>query len=565
MQSNAFRSSRVPLWLNVANAQRRLGFGTAASQALVASLISDKANAQKAANDDEDTSLPLGKSLKQYSTLIWWTLGMSIAILYGGFDSVILGSINSMDPFKEAMGEWGLNDDPDPAKRKEEWIIPALWMALWDSIGPFGQIAGTALGGWLLDIKGRRFCLLMGSTIGALGILELFFADKPNNKEYRRIMILIGKIIQGSGIGIIKMGTITYMSEISPTTLKGPIMGFIPTFTLLGQLIGAVVSFFMEKQTTSRGYLIAIGSQWLVAAPPFVMSFLLPESPAFLLLRNDKIKATASFRRLLGPTHSAQAAADKMARTMDEESKNTTAVTYLDCFKGSNRRRSLIVMFAGSVEFLFGLGLLSSVSTFLPQLNMKSSMALLFLIGGIVVGLIANSTSSWMLSHFARRQLLTTSFVAAATLWGVMGFAGIKQFEWTGWLAGGLCTAIIVVCGLGCWPASYAVIGETSSLRLRSKTVSLGSLMNNLTGILGNAVMPFLYQPDALDLGAKTGFIFAALSLIGAALSYLFVPELKGRSAMEIEHLFAKGVRSVGSSKWKDAHEEMPMRYMGAV
>ncbi|KAH7134931.1 general substrate transporter [Dendryphion nanum] len=511
---------------------------------------------RKEEEEEEEKKAPLGKSIKQYSTLVWWMLGMSIAILYSGYDSLILGTLNSVDAYQRDWGEWMFNDDPDPAKAKEEWVIPAMWLSLWDGVGPLGQIAGTVLGGWLMDRMGRRFCLMLGSTIGILAILELFFSNRPADKEWRRIMILIGKVVQGFGLGVIKIGTMTYMSEVAPTSLKGPIMSLIPTFTLFGQLIGSVVIFVVSEDLHPRSYLIALGSQWAVAVPPFIIALIIPESPAYLLLKQDRSSALASFKKLLGPRNNATAAVQKMQNTIEEEARNAVKITYWDCFNAANRRRTLIVMFAGCIEFLFGLSLLSSVSYFLQQMDMNSSKSILFLIAGIVIGTIANLGSSWTINYFGRRQLITTSFLITSGLWGIMGFAGIKQFKWTAWFAGGLCIGIVIVCGLGCWPASYAVLGETSSLRLRSKTMSLGALMNNLTGILANTVMPFLYNPDALDLGAKTGFVFAGLSLIGAAFTYMFVPELKGRSALEIDYFFEKGVKAIGSSKWRDTAEE---------
>jgi SP family general alpha glucoside:H+ symporter-like MFS transporter len=524
------------------------------------SLLVGKTGARTEVKENEETkALPLGKLLKQNNTLVWWMLGMSIAILYSGYDSVVLSTLNGVDAYKRDWGEWMYNNDPNPEKSKWEWTIPALWLSLWDGVGPLGQIAGTALGGWLMDRFGRRFCLMMGSTIGVIAILELFLSNKPGDKEWRRIMILIGKVLQGFGLGIIKIATMTYMSEVAPTNLKGPIMGLIPTFTLFGQLIGAVVIFAVSNDLKPRSYLIALGSQWAVALPPFILAFLLPESPAYLLLRSNNTSAIQSFKRLLGPKHDAVAAMQKMENTMQEEARNSRNVSYWDCFNAANRRRTFICMFAGCIEFLFGLSLLSSVSYFLQTMGMDSSKSILFLIGGIIIGTISNFGSSWTLTHFSRRQLVTTSFLITACLWGVMGFAGIKQFPWTAWFAGGICTCIIVVCGLGCWPASYAILGETSSLRLRSKSMSLGSLMNNLTGILTNFVQPYLYNADALDLGAKTGFVFAVLSLVGAVLTYFFVPELKGRSALENDRFFAKGVRAIGSTKWRDTHDDVPL------
>jgi SP family general alpha glucoside:H+ symporter-like MFS transporter len=511
--------------------------------------------------DRDSNNLPLGKSIRQNSKLVWWMLGMSIALLYAGFDSVVLSVLNTNDAYKEDFGEWLLNDDPDPEKAKMEWIIPGLWLSLWDGIGPLGQIAGTALGGWFMERFGRKFCLMVGSVIGAVGILDFFLSNKPGDKEMRRIMLLVGKVIQGFGLGVIRVSTMTYMSEVVPTTLKGPIMSMIPTFMLIGQLIGAVVVKFTGDIAGSWSYLVPLASQWVVALPVFLMAIFMPESPAYFLHKKDSASALRAFRRLYGHKHDARAAVDNMEETMQREAVGKAdEPSYWDCFKDpANRRRTFISMFAGSIEFLFGLSLLSSVATFLNIMGMAKGRSQLFMIGGIIIGMFVNFGSSWTTSHFGRRQLITTSFLISAALWGVMGFAGIKQFPWTPWFAGGLMIGVIVACGLGCWPASYALLGEVSSLRLRSRSMSLGALMNNLTGIVANFGQPMLFAADKLDLGAKTGFVFAGLSLFGALFTYFFVPELKGRSAIENDRFFAKGIRSIGSTKWRDTHDDIPM------
>lgn len=525
----------------------------------VVSLIDTGKSDANLSKEKENNTAPLRESLRQYSTLVWWMLGMSLAILYGGYDSAVLGTLNAVPAYQRDFGEccqW------NEKKQKDEDFIPVFWVSIWDGIGPLGGILGSALGGWFLDRWGRRFCLMVGSIIGIGAILVFVLANTPSNKDYKRIMILVGKVIQGFGLGIIKIETFTYMSEVIPVSLKGAVMSLVPIFTLLGQLIGAVIIFAVSGSDKSSAYTIAVGSQWALAIPPLVLAFFIPESPAFLLkTRKDTQGALRSFERLLGPKNNARSAMLRLQETLDEEAKNSVKLSYLDCFNAANRRRTLIVMFAGSIEFFFGLTLLSSVSYFLQQVGMDASKSILFLIGGIVVGLIANTGSTWMVTHIGRRKLTITTLLLASGLWTVMGLAGIKQYSFTPWLTGGLCTAIVVVCGLGCWPASYAIMGETSSIRLRSRSQALGSLSGNITTILMNTVLPYFYNPDALDLKAKTGFVYTVLASIGALLTYFFVPELKGRSALEIDRLFSKGVSARGSSSWRDTDgEEVPLR-----
>lgn len=97
---------------------------------------------------------------------------------------------------------------------------------------------------------------------------------------------------------------------------------------------------------------------------------------------------------------------------------------------------------------------------------------------------------------------------------------------------------VITIAGVGVWPASYVVSSETSSLKLRSKT-------QGLTWIGGGAVkcgfdlgMPYVYNADAANLGAKTAFVFFGTTLLALVIAWFGIPELKGRSPVDADRLF---------------------------
>jgi len=65
-------------------------------------------------------------------------------------------------------------------------------------------------------------------------------------------------------------------------------MGLIPAFTLIGQLTGSGVILAVESKNSAEGYLTAIGSQWAFSLLPFILSIIIPESPAYLLRKNPE-------------------------------------------------------------------------------------------------------------------------------------------------------------------------------------------------------------------------------------------------------------------------------------
>jgi len=54
------------------------------------------------------------------------------------------------------------------------------------------------------------------------------------------------------------------------------------------------------------------------------------------------------------------------------------------------------------------------------------------------------------------------------------------------------------------------------------------------------------------NLRGKVGFVFGATSLIATALSFWYIPELKGRTYAEIDEMFLRRVppRKMGSYKF---------------
>jgi hypothetical protein len=71
------------------------------------------------------------------------------------------------------------------------------------------------------------------------------------------------------------------------------------------------------------------------------------------------------------------------------------------------------------------------------------------------------------------------------------------------------------------------VAAETSSIRLRAKTLSIGFLVNAFFSWLFNFVVPYMFNTDQGNLGGKIGFIFAGLCAFSVVVVYFEFPEMK--------------------------------------
>lgn len=205
------------------------------------------------------------------------------------------------------------------------------------------------------------------------------------------------------------------------------------------------------------------------------------------------------------------------------------------------------------------------MSYFLQLVGLDHSASFIILILGVVLGLFANIGSFWTLLKFGRRILILITLTIIVVFWASMGVAGFFKGPAVAYYSSAAMMVIVVTAGLGVWPASFIVRSETSSLRLRSKTSGLGWLIGGVVRCGFGLGAPFLYNTDAGDLGAKTGFVFAGTSLIALAITWFFVPELKGLSTTEIDRLFEKpnvGISRVGTGQWQriEDGDEMPLQ-----
>jgi MFS transporter, SP family, general alpha glucoside:H+ symporter len=119
---------------------------------------------------------------------------------------------------------------------------------------------------------------------------------------------------------------------------------------------------------------------------------------------------------------------------------------------------------------------------------------------------------------------------------------------------------ITVVNGLGSWPASFAVAGETSSLLLRAKTQGLNWFTNSLFSGSLSIVLPYIFNPDAGNLGARTGFVFFGSCLAGLVVGWLIIPDMRGRDHAEIQRMFDLKVPALSFGNWTESEDIQELR-----
>lgn len=206
-----------------------------------------------------------------------------------------------------------------------------------------------------------------------------------------------------------------------------------------------------------------------------VLMFFAPESPWWLVRQNRIEEAEMVIKRLGG--RASQNPAEVLAymvRTTEIEAQATAGTSYKDCFKGSDLRRTLITCAIHAFASFSGL-LMGNLGTYFFEVaGLDTNMAYALGLGNTGIQFLGVVLSWFFTQHYGRRTLY---------LWGtgfnfvVLLVIGILSCVSVGVglsrTLGALVILVAFQCGLTILPMTYVIMGETSSVRLRARTIGI--------------------------------------------------------------------------------------------
>ncbi len=316
----------------------------------------------------------------------------------------------------------------------------------------------------------------------------------------------------------------------------------------LGQVVGIGVVKANLHRTDEWAYRIPYSLQWMWPLPLAIAVFLAPESPWWLVRKNRVQDAKHSLLRLTSLNKETNFDADEtvamMVHTTALEEKITKGATYLDCFRGTDLRRTEIICMVWAIQNLSGNSFSGYSAYFLEQAGLDPAKAIDFSLGqyGINMGGVFGA---WFLMSLGvgRRSLYLYGLCGLCTMLLIMGFLGIPKDRDAASLATGSMMLVWALCyQLSVGTVCYSLVAELSTRRLQIKTVALGRIMYNIVAIICNILTPYMLNPGEWNWGNYAGFFWAGICFLCIIYTYFRVPEPRGRSFAELDLLFEQRV-----------------------
>ncbi|KAH6711574.1 maltose permease MAL31 [Leptodontidium sp. MPI-SDFR-AT-0119] len=475
----------------------------------------------------EDT-LSVFELIKAYPWALGWSLLVSMTVIMEGYDLMLVGNFMAFPTFQKKYGRYYADID--------QWQVSAPWMAGLQNAAGVGSFFGSFLSGWLVQIFGKKRVLLSSLVALSAFVSLTFFAVNA-------AMLLVGEALCGIPWGIFATISPAYASEVLPRKLRVYLTSYTNMCFVIGQLIASGVLAGLVHIDSEWSYRIPFALQWVWPAFLIPTLFFAPESPYHLVQTDQCDKAGLVLKRLVRESANidTEATLRDIIHTNDVEKQLSAGTSFLDCFRGTERRRTIIacVMFSG--QCLSGSSFAYNSTYFFEQVGLEKQLIYDINLGGIGLALIG-CFASWfvVIPYFGRRTIYLWGLAIMASILLLIGILSARGSEYAFGIAQTALTLLwtffyqLTVGQLG-----WAIPAEIGSTRLRQKTVCLARNAYYIISVASNVIEPFAMNPTQWNLKGETSFIWFGTAFLTLIWGYFYFPETQGRSDLEIDLMFA--------------------------
>lgn len=477
--------------------------------------------------DYVDQHMTQWEAMKKHPYALACVLGMVFLLICTSFESQAGGIVIAIVSFRQ---DFGVLDDG-------AWVIPTKWQSALSGVPLAGQIIGQWIGSYLADRWGKRW-VIFGALCCSCAFVGIEFASTTIQ------VFLVGKTLNGLALGVIQSPTVSYVADITPLPMRGFSTNLCNVAFSIGPLVCFIINYSQSNNLTRWGYRSIFAAQWGFAAVSMIVLLFVPESPTYYVLQNKQEKAKKAYEKLLGDPVSAMHQLAVLTDTVRKAEEVSSGATYIDCFRGTNLRRTLVAC----APFIFcpfsGVYFTGNYTSYWFQLaGYDASMSFKLTIAAQVCSILGCLAASFFAGKMGRRTNLLYGTVAIVITDLLIGATGtntsndniVKTTVAFMILYGG-------VYNLGLGSVCYNIATENPTAALRTKTVGIALSSTNLSGMVWSFVIPYLFLTTSANLQAKTMLVFFGFSVLFLVYFFFFIPETKGRTMQEIDELYAKQV-----------------------
>ncbi|MEU4245750.1 sugar porter family MFS transporter, partial [Actinoplanes sp. NPDC026619] len=355
--------------------------------------------------------------------------------------------------------------DFDAGPFEQEAIVSVLLL---------GAAAGALLSGWLADKIGRKWTKVLSGSVYVIGALGCAFAlNAP---------MLIGcRALLGFSVGTASFVSPMYISEVAPPKVRGGLTSFNQLAVTTGIAVAYLVNYFFKDVSGNWRWMLGIAV--IPGAALAIGMLTVPRTPRWLVEQGKDDDARKALEKLRAGTDTDPDHELDEIRRSSQEARGTSV---RDLFRPPVR--TLLVVGLGLAVFQQIVGVNTVIyyaPTILQQTGLGAGNAITQTLTVGLTNVVFTIVAILLLDKVGRRPLLITgTVVVGVALLGLaayFGFSGLQ--DGAPWLA--LVSLLVFIAGyaVGLGPVFWLMISEIFPQRLRSKSMSMTTVVNWLANL----------------------------------------------------------------------------------
>jgi len=463
--------------------------------------------------------------MKEHSNQIIYVVWLSLVASLGGFlfgydTAVISGTVDSVSL------QFHLDDIT------KGWYVGCALV---------GSIMGVVVAGSLADRFGRKIVLILSAVLFSVSGLGCMVAGSE-------VQLVIARILGGIGIGVASVISPLYIAEVSVPSFRGRLVSMYQLAITVG-FLGAYLANYglhqysvalVEKGATTGifGKIFAtevwrgmLGMESVPALLFFIVLFLIPESPRWLIVKGKELRASVILKKIYGEKEAGIQISNVKSLIEVEKTSSDWKMLFQPGF-----RMALFIGVALAMlgQFMGVNAVLYYGPTIFKESGLSSGDSLFYqsLVG--LVNMLTTILALIIIDKVGRKQLV---------YWGVSGMIIslilIAIFFSFG-KALGLSSVFLLIfflfyifcCAISICAVIFVLLSEMYPVKVRGAAMSIAGLslwigtylIGQLTPIMLSALSP-----------AGTFLLFAVMCIPYMLIVWKLLPETTGKSLEEIE------------------------------
>lgn len=473
---------------------------------------------------------------------------VAISTIASAYGLAIIGSTVGQPSFYKYFN---LPTQGEPGYRHTTNMIGAL-----NGVNSGGAVVGAAFQAWSSDYYGRKYTLLFGCVVLAVG-------GAICSGSVDMAMFIVGRGIAGAGSAILTTVVPIYQAEVSTPETRGAMVAVTGIMYAVGYSLSGWLGYacFFTPDNVSYStfaWRFPLAVQCLFPLTVLLGANMIPFSPRWLLSQGRRDEAFEIVRRLHKTREDIQntrAHQEFIAMEKQFEHDRSMRIRPFEIFrtKPNLRRAATAFMLMWGDQFLGTFVLANYGVLIYGSLGFSGSIPLLLNACWDSFTLIGNTWTALYVDRVGRRFCLLVG--STGCLVSIIFEAALSaEYMGTGYKPGLRAAVFFVFFFIFWWcffmDATQFVLSEIFPNHLRSQGVALGIIAFYLSSEVVLVATPVAM----VEIGWKFYLVFIIPSFFYILIIYFFFPETKGRSLEEMGALFGDEANVV--THWHGISEE---------